>query len=262
MRRVYFAIKLNAFNVKPAGAASRAHASGLFPTLALFNHSCEPNCGIQYQERNVIRIVALRDICKGEELTIAYTNPFVNRKERRRVLKERFFFDCACKICSGEAEESDNVRALLQTALDHACSLDQRLASLKLLEASSASQAAKTEAANDILNAAMTARAAGGLGGTILEAVLDLFLDPASGVPRLVATVSPDTYWQWLIFFVDGSKQLGCADLGRANLDRGKLGQKTAQHGVHVLTLLYGDTTKLPPPIEPYFNYLVQNAGK
>ena len=39
-----------------------------FEEADLFNHSCEPNCGI----KNKLKIVAMRDIESGEEVTIDY----------------------------------------------------------------------------------------------------------------------------------------------------------------------------------------------
>jgi hypothetical protein len=38
----------------------------------LFNHSCNPNCGLEYRD-GVIRLVAIRPIQKGEELTFDYS---------------------------------------------------------------------------------------------------------------------------------------------------------------------------------------------
>jgi len=46
---------------------------GLYPVLSLSNHSCSPNASIEFlQENNVGTMLALRNICKGEEITITY----------------------------------------------------------------------------------------------------------------------------------------------------------------------------------------------
>ena len=38
----------------------------------LINHSCNPNCGLEYREGNIF-LTAIRDITKGEELTFDYS---------------------------------------------------------------------------------------------------------------------------------------------------------------------------------------------
>ena len=47
--------------------------SGLFPILTLANHDCDPNASIEFLgESNKGSLVALRDIARGEEITITY----------------------------------------------------------------------------------------------------------------------------------------------------------------------------------------------
>jgi len=47
--------------------------SGLYPLLTLANHDCDPNASIDFlQESNRGSMVALRDICEGEEICITY----------------------------------------------------------------------------------------------------------------------------------------------------------------------------------------------
>ena len=49
---------------------------------------------------------ALRDINKGEEITITYLGPLKNRKARQQALQERFGFTCLCRLCFLPLEQS------------------------------------------------------------------------------------------------------------------------------------------------------------
>ncbi|KEF58088.1 uncharacterized protein A1O9_06011 [Exophiala aquamarina CBS 119918] len=94
----------------------------LHPRSALFNHSCEPNALVRFDvapkseagkfpPSGSISVYTLRPVSKDEELTISYidtTSPLVKRQQE---LKERYFFDCACKLCSqGTSHVLDGLR--------------------------------------------------------------------------------------------------------------------------------------------------------
>jgi hypothetical protein len=52
----------------------------------------------------------LRDINKGEEITITYLAPLKNRKARQKALQEKLDFTCLCHLCSlplKQSQESD-----------------------------------------------------------------------------------------------------------------------------------------------------------
>ncbi|XP_053601074.1 SET and MYND domain-containing protein 4 [Plodia interpunctella] len=75
-------------------------AGAVFPTLALFNHSCDPSvvryfCG----ERIVVR--AVKNIKKGEEVAENYGPIFttVPKEKRKADMKEQYWFDCHCVPC-------------------------------------------------------------------------------------------------------------------------------------------------------------------
>ncbi|XP_002740933.1 protein-lysine N-methyltransferase SMYD4-like [Saccoglossus kowalevskii] len=74
--------------------------SGLYPTMSLVNHSCDPvvtrNC---YGETCVVR--AIRNIYKGEEITdnYGYLYPVHDKSERQTRLKWQYFFECKCDAC-------------------------------------------------------------------------------------------------------------------------------------------------------------------
>ncbi|KAG5957479.1 hypothetical protein E4U58_005978 [Claviceps cyperi] len=89
----------------------------VYPTLCLINHACRPNCQQTWnQEAKHETIHAIRDIAAGEEITIAYI-PSGSSTERRRYLKEKFGFDCACEMCvlpAADIQASNGRRAEME----------------------------------------------------------------------------------------------------------------------------------------------------
>jgi len=75
--------------------------SGLYPTAALFNHSCDPNiirCNIG---RKMIS-VSSRDIEPGEEIFDCYGLPWYSKsRDMRQEIQTKFYkFSCGCRACS------------------------------------------------------------------------------------------------------------------------------------------------------------------
>jgi hypothetical protein len=68
------------------------------PTLALLNHSCNPNAAIVF-ERNFACVRSIRDIGPNEQVTISYVDNTFKRATRRRQLREQYFFQCGCVGC-------------------------------------------------------------------------------------------------------------------------------------------------------------------
>ena len=85
--------------------------AGLFTLTARLNHSCQPNAEIQSQVfvDSHIDVVATRDIAIHEEVTISYLGPTARVRQsssassstarRRRELRAKYLFDCACPLC-------------------------------------------------------------------------------------------------------------------------------------------------------------------
>ena len=63
-------------------ATPPAEGSALFSTLSCFNHSCVPNCKVQFFENNKAVVTALRHIEADEELTISYVDVDLDAGER------------------------------------------------------------------------------------------------------------------------------------------------------------------------------------
>jgi len=65
---------------------------------------CYPNAVAIFHGRKVV-IKALRDIKEGEGIRLGYTELAMGRKERRKELKDNFFFRCQCSRCKDEEGE-------------------------------------------------------------------------------------------------------------------------------------------------------------
>lgn len=74
----------------------------LFEKCCRFNHSCAPNAEYGLTDQNHMKVRALRNIAAGEEVYISYLGNAVllSSSLRKRLLKERYFFECACPLCS------------------------------------------------------------------------------------------------------------------------------------------------------------------
>jgi hypothetical protein len=84
-------------------ATPPAEGSALFSTLSCFNHSCVPNCKVQFFENNKAVVTALRHIEADEELTISYVDVDLDAGERTEALLE-YGFTCDCVRCEAERE--------------------------------------------------------------------------------------------------------------------------------------------------------------
>ena len=68
---------------------------GLYPTVSLINHSCDPNADLNFFG-DVVVVRAIRNIAEGEEICISYGPIFYEVKPRSRhsQLKGVYFFNC------------------------------------------------------------------------------------------------------------------------------------------------------------------------
>ena len=84
---------------------------GIYQTLAFLNHSCEPNCIAVFNSRTC-EIRSIKNIEKGEELCISYTELMRPQSVRGKVLKEQYYFDCTCSRCLKEIGEGTEMNGL------------------------------------------------------------------------------------------------------------------------------------------------------
>ena len=89
--------------------------------LALINHSCAPNADYylkpsenEDQKKVEVKyeIRAIKDICKGEEITIFYLQFMYGctpEHVRQTILKNNFGFDCKCNVCCGKVDDQESI---------------------------------------------------------------------------------------------------------------------------------------------------------
>ena len=102
---------LEIFRINSLPAETGGDKRAIFLEACRINHACDNNAQKNWNEKIKRHTVhALRDINKGEEITITYLSPLKNRKARQKALQERFGFTCLCRLCSllpEQSQESD-----------------------------------------------------------------------------------------------------------------------------------------------------------
>ena len=73
----------------------------VYPTLALFNHSCDP-CIVRYYVEDHVVVQAIKNIRKGDEICENYGPIFFHSDKEDRVqrLEKQYWFKCACVACT------------------------------------------------------------------------------------------------------------------------------------------------------------------
>lgn len=100
----------NSFQMDVGGEGEEGHHLGNFPDVSRFNHDCRPNVAFRIDRELTHHTHAVRDIQAGEELTLAYMNPFETYSVRQRHIQQSWGFRCTCQHCSmneGDIRESD-----------------------------------------------------------------------------------------------------------------------------------------------------------
>jgi len=74
---------------------------GLFPTFAMLNHSCAPNCCFAFSPaKRAMEIRTLVPVAPGDELTVSYIDLYQSTAARRKELKATKHFLCGCARCA------------------------------------------------------------------------------------------------------------------------------------------------------------------
>lgn len=99
---------------------------GIYLLPSIIDHSCQPNAMVLYQGGKNLSVISLMDISISSEyldfskhIQISYIDCLEPTEERRKLLKEQYFFECFCVKCekslnSFGSTDIDSVRSLLQ----------------------------------------------------------------------------------------------------------------------------------------------------
>ncbi|KAJ8123774.1 hypothetical protein ONZ43_g350 [Nemania bipapillata] len=98
---------LGIFKTNSLPAEAVGDKGAIFLEACRINHACDNNAQKSWNDKIKRHTVhAMRDIDKGEEITITYLGPLKNRKARQKALQEKFGFTCLCRLCSLPPEQS------------------------------------------------------------------------------------------------------------------------------------------------------------
>ncbi|KAM7027189.1 histone-lysine N-methyltransferase SMYD3 [Passerculus sandwichensis] len=81
---------------------------GLYPSMSLLNHSCDPNCVIVFEGYQLL-LHSVREIQIGEELTISYVESLVPTRERQKQLMRQYCFECDCPLCQNPEKDAEKL---------------------------------------------------------------------------------------------------------------------------------------------------------
>nr|XP_027309659.2 histone-lysine N-methyltransferase SMYD3 isoform X1 [Anas platyrhynchos] len=81
---------------------------GLYPSMSLLNHSCDPNCVIVFEGYQLL-LRSVREIQIGEELTISYIESLMPTSERQKQLMRQYCFECDCHLCQDHEKTPESV---------------------------------------------------------------------------------------------------------------------------------------------------------
>ncbi|XP_053533095.1 histone-lysine N-methyltransferase SMYD1a isoform X2 [Ictalurus punctatus] len=109
---IFGVINCNAFTLSDQRGL-QAVGVGLFPNLCLVNHDCWPNCTVILNHGR-IELRALETIPEGAELTVSYVDFLNVSKDRQKLLKKQYYFDCKCEHCSNGIKD-DLMMAVKET---------------------------------------------------------------------------------------------------------------------------------------------------
>lgn len=105
LRAVYLKFVINAFGI--IDNYINVVGDGQYVEASICNHSCRPNTSPIFESFRM-EIRAMTTIKKGEEIFISYDADLTKpQKDRRKDLRERYYFDCCCQRCQEEEKPYD-----------------------------------------------------------------------------------------------------------------------------------------------------------
>uniref|UniRef100_UPI00358EEA8A histone-lysine N-methyltransferase SMYD3-like n=1 Tax=Myxine glutinosa TaxID=7769 RepID=UPI00358EEA8A len=79
---------------------------GIYPSLSLLNHSCEPNCVTVFDGIKLL-LRTVKDVQQGEELLISYIDTLAGSCDRQSRLMHQYHFTCECRLCTKSVADQD-----------------------------------------------------------------------------------------------------------------------------------------------------------
>ena len=78
--------------------------AGIFSSLSLFNHSCDPTVTRNFTSGNTCIVRAIKTIRAGEQVSDNYGAVYATHTsdDRQRLLQDHYFFSCNCQPCAGK----------------------------------------------------------------------------------------------------------------------------------------------------------------
>lgn len=100
--------RCNAFYIQgrpKEGGNGESRGCGVYVRNSFFNHSCNPNVNYWVVNNSLeVECSLVREVKKGDELTISYIDTTGTLEERREKLKDGYLFECQCTKCRYEEE--------------------------------------------------------------------------------------------------------------------------------------------------------------
>ena len=112
-------LQTNAFSILDEHESERI-GTGVYIEPSVFNHSCKPTA-FYWIHGTEMQVRAFGPIPHGEEPCISYIASHMDREERRKVLLERYNFECHCSKCEIQTDadiDYDNLNSNLTTLKD------------------------------------------------------------------------------------------------------------------------------------------------
>lgn len=83
---------------------------GVYLTARFINHSCDPNTRITTFDGDTLLLHCIKDIESSSEITFSYGGNYRWQimSQRKRMLKNSYFFDCRCEACSNGRQPLSN----------------------------------------------------------------------------------------------------------------------------------------------------------
>lgn len=109
------AVEINSFPISEAvnrqerspNAFSLHLGRGIYPTLSLINHSCEPSACLLIARESYGVLIALKSVPAGGEITIDYMPSIQIPSKKKAELFKQFHFYCTCTTCYSGCKTTD-----------------------------------------------------------------------------------------------------------------------------------------------------------